>query len=57
MSASPSNDLELTELELDALTELVNLGVSRAAGNLAVMVREEVSLTVPQVALMSRRST
>ena len=54
MSASASNDLELTELELDALTELVNLGVSRAAGNLAVMVREEVSLTVPQVALMSR---
>ena len=44
----------LTELELDALTELVNLGVSRAAANLAVMVREEVLLTVPKVALMSR---
>jgi chemotaxis protein CheC len=44
----------LSELELDALTELVNLGVSRAATNLAVMVREEVTLTVPKVALMSR---
>ena len=54
MSANASDDLELTELELDALTELVNLGVSRAAGNLAVMVREEVLLTVPQVTLMSR---
>jgi chemotaxis protein CheC len=48
------NDIELTELELDALTELVNLGVSRAAANLAVMVREEVLLTVPQVALLTR---
>ncbi len=49
-----SGTVILSELELDALTELVNLGVSRAAANLAVMVREEVVLTVPQVALMSR---
>ena len=54
MSADATSDIELTELELDALTELVNLGVSRAAGNLAIMVREEVSLTVPQVALLTR---
>jgi chemotaxis protein CheC len=46
--------VRLSELELDALTELVNLGVSRAAANLAVMVREEVLLTVPKVTLMSR---
>lgn len=46
--------VNLTELELDALTELVNLGVSKAAANLAVMVREEVVLTVPNVALLSR---
>lgn len=44
----------LSEDDLDALTELVNLGVSRAAANLAVMVREEVVLTVPRVSLMSR---
>jgi len=49
-----SSDVTLSELELDALTELVNLGVSRAAANLALMVREEVVLTVPQVALLSR---
>jgi chemotaxis protein CheC len=54
MSANPANDVSLTELELDALSELVNLGVSRAAANLAVMVREEVVLTVPQVALLTR---
>jgi len=49
-----SSDVTLSELELDALTELVNLGVSRAAANLALMVHEEVVLTVPQVALLSR---
>ena len=56
MSADATNDLNLAELELDALTELVNLGVSRAAANLAVMVREEVVLTVPQVALLTREA-
>ena len=44
----------LDELEADALTELVNLGISQAAGNLAQMVREEVTLSVPKVTLVSR---
>ena len=44
----------LTELELDALTELVNLGVSNAALSLREMVREEVFLTVPNVAVVTR---
>ena len=44
----------LTELQLDALTELVNLGVSNAALSLREMVREEVALSVPQVSLVSR---
>ncbi len=44
----------LSELELDALTELVNLGVSQSALSLAQMVREEVLLTVPKVELLSR---
>ena len=44
----------LNELELDALTELVNLGISQAAKSLAEMVREEVVLSVPNVALVSR---
>ncbi|HSC13989.1 MAG TPA: chemotaxis protein CheX [Gammaproteobacteria bacterium] len=55
MSANATGNIALSELQLDALTELVNLGVSRAAGNLAVMVREEVVLTVPNVALMTRQ--
>ncbi len=49
-----ANGVTLSELELDALTELVNLGVSRAATNLALMVHEEVILSVPKVALLSR---
>jgi chemotaxis protein CheC len=44
----------LSELELDALTELVNLGVSRAATSLAGMVKEEVILSVPKVELVGR---
>jgi len=45
---------ELTELELDALTELVNIGVSRAAASLREMVGEQVLLSVPTVRLVSR---
>ena len=43
----------LSELELDALTELVNLGVSRAAVSLRTMVGEEILLSVPSVAIMT----
>ena len=47
---------ELTELERDALTELVNIGVSRAAASLREMVgQQEVLLSVPNVALVSRQ--
>jgi chemotaxis protein CheC len=52
MTAAPS--IELSELERDALTELVNLGVSNAALSLREMVREEVVLSVPKVSLVSR---
>ena len=51
---STPSPVVLDELEVDALTELVNLGISRAATSLADMVREEVTLTVPRVALLSR---
>jgi chemotaxis protein CheC len=44
----------LSELELDALTELVNIGVSRAAASLGAMVGEQVLLSVPSVAIVSR---
>jgi chemotaxis protein CheC len=45
---------DLSELELDALTELVNIGVSRAATSLREMVGEQVLLSVPSVNLVSR---
>jgi chemotaxis protein CheC len=44
----------LNDLELDALTELVNIGVSGAAASLREMVGEQVLLSVPNVALVSR---
>jgi len=43
----------LDELEIDALTELVNIGVSRAAASLRDMVGEQVFLSVPSVAVTS----
>jgi chemotaxis protein CheC len=46
--------LFLTELQLDSLTELVNIGVSRAAHSLREMVGEQVHLSVPTVKLVSR---
>jgi chemotaxis protein CheC len=44
----------LSEFELDALGELVNLGVSRAAIALREMVREQVHLSVPNVRVVTR---
>ena len=44
----------LAELQLDALTELVNLGVSHAAMSLSELVREEVFLSVPRVCVVTR---
>lgn len=46
--------LGLEELEVDALTELVNLGVSRAALALRELVREQVFLSVPSLSVLSR---
>ena len=44
----------LDDLDLDALTELVNIGVSRAAASLREMVGEQVHLSVPNVTLVDR---
>jgi len=49
-----SNAALLTELQLDAFTELVNIGVSRAAHSLREMVGAQVHLSVPTVALVGR---
>jgi chemotaxis protein CheC len=51
---SEPGSFTLSELELDALTELVNIGVSRAAASLGAMVGEQVLLSVPSVVIVSR---
>lgn len=47
--------LTLDELERDALTEIVNVGVSRAASSLRKMIDEEVLLSVPSIEVVSRQ--
>lgn len=46
--------IHLDELEHDALTELVNIGVSRAAASLRNMIGKQVTLSVPSVEVVSR---
>jgi chemotaxis protein CheC len=46
--------ISLDDSERDALTELVHLGVSRAASSLRVMVGHEIVLAVPAVAIVAR---
>ena len=48
--------IHLEELERDALTELVNIGVSRAAASLRGMVGRQVTLSVPSVEVVSREA-
>lgn len=48
--------IELSELEHDALTELLNIGVSRAAASLRSMIGQEVVLSVPAVAIVDRET-
>jgi len=47
-------DVTLDELERDALTELVNIGVSRAAASLRKMVGKQVLLSVPSVEVVTQ---
>lgn len=44
----------LDDLQLDALTELVNLGVSRAAKSLREMIGQQVLLSVPSISVVNR---
>ena len=46
---------ELSKIEQDALAEIANMGVSRAAASLRRMVGEQVLLSVPAVNIVSRR--
>ncbi len=53
MTADP---ISLDELERDAITELANIGVSRAAASLREMVGHQVLLSVPSVDILTRRA-
>ena len=44
--------LELTELEKDIIKELVNIGLARAADSFAIISKERVLLTVPELSLI-----
>lgn len=46
--------VDLTELQRDAFTELVNIGVSKAAASLRKMIGVQVLLSVPAVEIVSR---
>jgi len=45
----------LGELERDALTEIVNIGVGRAASSLRKMIGDQVTLSVPAIDIVSQR--
>lgn len=49
-----SGAIVLDELERDALSELANIGVSRAAASLRAMIGQQVLLSVPAVAVVTR---
>lgn len=49
-----ADDIMLGELERDALTEIVNIGVGRAASNLRKMVGGQVLLSVPAIEIVSQ---
>jgi chemotaxis protein CheC len=53
VTAQPA--VALTVIELDALTELVNVGISRAASSLRALVLSEVILSVPAVEIVTFR--
>jgi chemotaxis protein CheC len=41
--------IKLSEMEIDVLTEIVNIGVGRAAGSLSDIIGEHINLKVPSV--------
>lgn len=50
------NAVELSAIEKEALAELVNIGVSRAATSLGQLLSKEVLLSVPSVEIISREA-
>jgi len=48
--------MHLTEEQIDAIKELINIGVGKAAGILSEMINRHISLHVPSVKILSRNS-
>jgi chemotaxis protein CheC len=48
--------IDLSELEHDTISELINIGVGRAASSLSEMVDQPVELTVPEITFVERFS-
>ncbi len=51
-----TGDRQLSDIERDALTEIANIGVSRAASSLRKMVDRQVLLSVPSVEVVTHQS-
>ena len=48
-----SSSIRLSEMEVDLLTELFNLGVGSAAASLSQMVKQEIKLSVPHIEFLN----
>jgi chemotaxis protein CheC len=48
--------LHLIEKQIDAIKELINIGVGRAAGILSEMINRQIALHVPSVKMLSRNN-
>jgi len=51
-----NNNIQLTELQTDAISELLNIGMGQAAHSLSEIVNEEVKLSIPSLELLTRQS-
>jgi chemotaxis protein CheC len=49
------DNVQLSELQCDAITELLNIGMGTAAHSLSQMVNEEVKLSIPSLEVLSRQ--
>ena len=47
---------KLSPLEIDALTEIFNIGIGRAANSLNKMVSQPVDLTIPQIEIVPNKT-
>ncbi|MCK5878107.1 MAG: chemotaxis protein CheC, partial [Candidatus Marithrix sp.] len=49
-----NNDIQLSELQRDAIIELLNIGMGSAANSLSEIVNEEIKLSIPNIELLRR---